>query len=442
MSKGVFKMNILEALEKAKVSSFHYKIIAIASLSYALTAMDVLYIAALLKAIQAEMGFDNFMRTVIAAIGYLGMFIGAISFGYIADRIGRKNSLALAIVIYSIFTALCGVAWDPWSLIIIRTIAGIGLGGALPIPGVYISEYIPAKIRGFATGLIETAWVWGVLIGLVIEYFTLPEIGWRYTFFIGAIPIVLVPFIVISLPESIRYLERKNRLSEAIEIVKSYGLVEKDVELTGTGLRERGFSEIFKGIYLKRLVLIVTLWMVLVYTYHGIFLWYPTFIQESFFPQSGVRSVLAAYILITLFQIPGYYSATYLLDRWGRKPVLMTYLTGAAIGTALIAIYFDFTTAMVGGILISIFNLGAWAGLYTYTPELFPTDYRGRAAGLAASFGRLAGIIGVFVTGILYEAGGLSLPFAIFTVIHLVGALAVLILGVETKGQKLEEINA
>ena len=433
-------MEIIEALERAKVSSFHYKIMAISFLAYALTAMDVLYIAALLKSIQLEMGFDNFMRTIVAAIGYLGMFIGAISFGYLADRIGRKNSLALAVTLYSIFTLLCGAAWDVYSLIIFRTIAGIGLGGALPIPGVYISEYIPSKIRGTATGLIETAWVWGVLLGLVIEYFALPSLGWRLTFYIGIIPILLVPFIYKVLPESIRYLERKGRIEEAIATLRREGLITGEIEAK-TPLPKRSMKELLGGKYLKRVVLIVTLWMVLVYTYHGIFLWYPTFIQENFFPTKGVQSVLAAYILITVFQIPGYYSATFLLDRWGRKPVLITYLLGAAIGTSIIAIYFSFETALIGGILISIFNLGAWAGLYTYTPELFPTDYRGTAAGLAASFGRIAGIIGVFVTGILYETGGLSLSFAVFTIIHVIGAITVAILGIETMKRKLEELN-
>ena len=428
-------------MEKAEVKGFHYKIVALAFLSYAFTAMDVLYIAALLKSIQVTMGFDNFMRSVVAAIGYLGMFIGAISFGYITDKIGRKISLVLAIVIYSIFTALCGVAGNLGDLILYRTIAGIGLGGALPIPGVYVSEYIPARLRGTATGLIETAWVWGVLSGLVIEYFVLPLSGWRVTFYIGVLPIVLVPFILWMLPESIRYLERKGRLNDAIGILKKNGVIVGEIKLEETESKERPFSEILKGKFLKRIVLIITLWMVLVYTYHGIFLWYPTFIQESFFPNGGIKAILAAYILITIFQIPGYYSATFLLDRLGRKKVLIIYLTGAAIGTIIVALNMGYIGALIGGIIISIFNLGSWAALYTYTPELFPTDYRGRASGLSASFGRLAGIVGVFVTGILYEMGGLALPFLIFTALHLVGVIAVVVWGVETKKVQLETLT-
>jgi len=433
----------VDYLEKAKISTFHYVIVAIAFLSYAFTAMDVLYIAALLKAIQKELGFDNFMRSIVAAIGYFGMFIGAISFGYISDRLGRKIALAIAILIYSIFTAACGIATDLATLILYRTIAGVGLGGALPIPGVYIAEYIPAKIRGTVTGLIETAWVWGVLLGLVIEYFILPEFGWRITFLVGIFPIVLVPLILYKLPESIRYLERKRRFDEAINILKVNKIVEgEEITVKETVFIKRSIREILHGVFLRRAILLMILWMALVYTYHGIFLWFPTFIKESFFPQESIRAVLIAYIFITLFQIPGYYSATFLLDRWGRKPVLIVYLLGAAIGCLIISINASFQFALLGGIIISIFNLGAWAGLYTYTPELFPTDYRGTAAGLAASSGRLAGIVGVFITGILYDIGGMFLPFVLFAIIHMLAGIATLILGIETKKAKLEILTS
>ena len=434
-------MSLVEYLEKAEVSRFHYFIISVAFLSYAFTAMDVIYIAALLKAIQKELHLSGFTISVVAAIGYLGMFIGAISFGYIADKIGRKKALGLAIFLYSVFTALCGLAPDFLTLVLFRTIAGIGMGGALPIPGVYISEYIPARIRGTATGLIETAWVWGVILAITIEYFVLPEYGWRTTFLFGIIPIILVPIIFARLPESIRFLEKKGMHEEAVDIIKQYRLVEGEVKFERGEVVERSIKEILHGEFLRRMVLLIILWMALVYTYHGIFLWYPKFIQETFFPQGSIRDVLAAYLLITIFQIPGYYSATFLLDKIGRKKVLFIYLLGATIGSLVIAVNQTYLYAIVGGIIISIFNLGAWAGLYTYTPELFPTDYRGKAAGIAASSGRLSGVVGVFLTGVLYSRYGVGIPFAIFAIIHLIAAIAVIVLGIETKKITLEELT-
>jgi len=442
--------SLVSYLEGSEIKKFHYFLVLIASLAYAFTAMNVLYIAALLKPIQAEMGFDNFTRTVIAAIGYFGMFIGAISFGYVADRMGRKLTLAIAITLHSIFTALCGIAADVNQLIIYRTIAGIGTGGALPIPGVYVSEYIPAKRRGLATGLVETSWVWGVLLGLGIEYIVLPAYGWRITFYFGILPLVLVPLILYGLPESIRFLERKRRFDEAISIISSKGLYSGDIDVSKLKLPpQRSIKELLSSEYLRRTVLLVILWMALVYTYHGIFLWLPTFMMEVLYAKSGLQVILMTYIIITAFQIPGYYSATLLLDKLGRKSVLAIYLTGGAIGCIIVAVVSgSVELAVLGAILISIFNLGAWAGLYTYTPELFPTDYRASASGLAASSGRIAGIIGVFVTGLLYEMSeslGLSklaLPFTVFTLVHLLAAIAVVILGIETKQRSLEEITA
>ena len=183
-------------LEKSDLKRVHLWIFSVSFLSYAFTAMDVMLISVLLKPIAEELALTNIELGILGSSGYLGMFFGALSFGHLSDKIGRKASLALSLLIYSVFTALCGLAPGYITLLVIRAIAGIGLGGALPIPGVYVSEYPPAKYRGRMIGLVETAWVWGVLLGLVLSLYVLPLWGWRYTFFIGVIPLILIPFIL------------------------------------------------------------------------------------------------------------------------------------------------------------------------------------------------------------------------------------------------------
>ncbi len=145
-------------------------------------------------------------------------------------------------------------------------------------------------------------------------------------------------------------------------------------------------------------------------------------------------------LVVTLFQIPGYYSATFLLDRFGRKPVLIGYLALAGVGSYLLGFAGDITSILVWSSVISFFNLGAWAGLYTYTPELYPTRIRGSGAGVAASLGRFAGIFAPTVTPLLWETTGLWLPFLVFALAHGLAALSVLLFGIETKGKVLEEI--
>ncbi len=434
-------MSLVQFLEKARVSKFHYTLLMTAALAYAFTAMDVMIISIVLKPIANEWGLTNTQLGFLVSLGYLGMFFGAIGFGFVSDKIGRKKPLALTILIYSIFTSLCGLAPDYLTLSLLRLIAGIGLGGALPIPGVYIAEYTPAEKRGTFVGLVETSWVWGVLLGLFLGFYILPEYGWRVTFYIGVLPLIILPLIIGVIPESIRYLEKKGKFDYAVEILKSKGIIETGDVIEKPEFVDKKISllKLFEPKYLTRTILLFILWMALVYTYHGIFIWLPKFYADKFFT---VKGALMWAIVVTLFQIPGYYSATFLLDKWGRKPVLTVYLIGAGVGSFLLTLFNQTASeVLIISIIISFFNLGAWAGLYTYTPEMYPTEYRGLGSGTAASSGRFAGIFAPYVTGFLYDIGGLVYPFIVFAVVHIIAAISVVILGIETKGETLERLT-
>ncbi|MEM3109178.1 MAG: MFS transporter, partial [Candidatus Bathyarchaeia archaeon] len=146
-------------------------------------------------------------------------------------------------------------------------------------------------------------------------------------------------------------------------------------------------------------------------------------------------------LLITLLQVPGYYSATFMLDTVGRKRVLAAYLGVAGIACLLFSMAGSFQEILLWSGVISFFNLGAWAALYTYTPELYPTRIRGAGSGSAASIGRLAGIGAPILTGYLWANWGLTSAFTAFTLAHVIPALIVGALGVETKRKILEEIS-
>ncbi|MEM4466126.1 MAG: MFS transporter [Nitrososphaerota archaeon] len=432
----------IKILEELRLSRFHYILLTITSLVYALAAMNVMLIGALLPAIQKEWKLTPSEAGYMLSSGYLGMFFGAILSGRISDKIGRKYTMILMLSIASIFTGLCGIAWDFWSMSIMRIIAGIGLGGTLPLPGVYISEYPPARYRGRFVGLVETAWVYGVILSIIFARIIMPTVGWRTVFVASYIPLLLIPFIIFYIPESIRFLEKKNKPDEIKQIFKKYGLVEdvEKIELSLGKHEETRILELFTRDYMKRTILLWVLWAVLVYTYHGIFIWLPS-IYASLFQYEIVKS-LEWVLIITLAQIPGYYSATFLLDKIGRKLVLEIYLTVAGVACLLLATTIDINMILMYSIVISFFNLGAWAGLYTYTPELYPTRIRGTGTGVAASIGRLAGILAPSITGYLFEVGGGSLlhAFIIFALAHIIAALSTLIIGEETKEKMLEEI--
>lgn len=446
-------MSLISFLEKSRLTAFHYVLLTIAFLTYMLTAMNVLLISGVIKRMMPELVNQWGGAGFLISIGFAGMFFGAIGIGKLSDIIGRKISLAIAVLVHAVFTAICGTTHDYNTLLLYRFIAGLGLGGALPIPGVYISEYVPAKNRGTFVGLVETAWVWGALLSLFIPLIFIQTIDWEGVFYWGILPIVLVPVIMKYLPESIRYLEKKGDIDKAIRILKRYRLVPADKEITVKmeEIRKVSWRELFSQKYLVRTLLLMVLWFILVYTYYGIFIWLPKILADRYSLIGGLFWSL----IITLAQIPGYYSAAYLLDKFGRKKVIITYLSLAALGSLIVGLsdyveigtvklfgYEIGTILFVGFIIVSFFNLGAWSGLYTYTPELYPTEYRGTGAGVAAATGRIAGILAPMITEILSIGGAqLLTAYVAFFVLQLIGAISVMLVGIETKGLILEEIS-
>lgn len=428
-----------------KLTGFHYKLLVLGSFIYAFTAMNVLLIAAVLPSIISEfdLGSNPLVTGLLLSSGYLGMFVGALVFGLLADKIGRRKTLLLTVSMMAVFTVLNAFAPDVLIMSILRFAAGIGLGGALPQPGVYVSEYVPSKYRGRFLGLVEASWVYGALLSLAFPFLLFPMFGWRLTFLISLLPLALLPVIYRFAPESIRFLQYKGKTAEAQRLAKKHNLsIEEYKEETinkKQGNAIGALKDLWSAAFRKRTIMLWIAWAVLVYSYHGIFTWLPTFYSATlgFTVVKSIQWVL----IITLVQIPGYYSAALLLDRVGRKRIAITYLLFAGIGSILLSLAVDPTGILFWSAVISFFNLGAWSALYAYTPELYPTNIRGTGAGIAASIGRLAGVIAPTATPLLYFYGGLPAAFAVFAVIQLAGALAILTLGIETKGRTLQEIS-
>lgn len=435
--------SVVEPLDKAGLRGFHYTMLTLTSLIYGLTGMNVMLIAIALKPIMVEWNLSPITAGMLTSSAYVGMFLGAISSGTICDIIGRKKALMLLVSISSVFMGLSSIAWNVESMAILRFLAGFGAGGTLPLPAVYIAEYAPARYRGTFLGLVESSWVYGVLIGLFYGYLVVPNYGWRPGFYIAFLVILLVPLVAKFLPESIRYLQSKGRREEVLNILKKLGftLPEKALEIKEEkfGLKN-ALLTLFSKYYIKRTILLWILWGALVYTYHGIFIWLPAIYASPPFNLKMVKSLYFV-LIVTLFQIPGYYSSTFLLDRIGRKKVLAIYLIAAGIGCYLLGLSMQIEQILIWSSVISFFNLGAWAGLYTYTPELYPTRFRGTGTGVAASIGRIMGIFAPTLTPYLLITVGLHSTFIVFALVHILAGIAVIGLGIETKKRKLEEIS-
>ena len=438
-------MDLVSRVQRLPIGKFHYTLLWVIGLGWMFDAMDTGLIAFILTSMAEEWNMSASEKGWVVSIGFVGMAIGAVFSGGLADRIGRRTVFAMTLVIYSIATALCAFAPNLMWLLIFRFIVGLGLGGQLPVAVTLVSEYIPAHVRGRFIVLLESFWGLGWLMAALVSYFVIPSYGWHIAFLIGGLPALYVFIILKKVPESVPYLINRGRVEEAHALVQKLerqcGVEVIDyIEVKPVAEKQNiSFRQLWSGPFARRTLMLWLIWFGIVYSYYGIFTWLPSLLVKQGY--SIVQSFEYVLIMI-LAQLPGYVAAAWLVEKWGRKPTLASF-----IGMCAIAAYFfgqanTVNMIMFWGCLLSFFNLGAWGVLYTYTPEQYPTNIRAFGSGWASAVGRMGGIVApIVVTHLMVMDNGFSQVFMMFTAVLLGVALVILILGEETKGKTLESIG-
>jgi len=313
------------------------------------------------------------------SIGLVGLLIGALLSGYIADLWGRKRVFQYTLFIFSFFSMLSAFSPNVYFLMLFRFLAGIGMGGELPVVSALLSEFVPGKVRGRFVVLLESFWAYGAVASALVGYFVIPSIGWQVAFLIGAIPAFLIFLIRQSVPESPRYLMAKGRYEEAERIVRklesSAGMITQSQPVIQETVSKQKlpFKELLSSLYRRRTLTLWILWFCITFTYYSIFTWLPSALAIEL---SSITRSFEYVLIIALAQIPGYLSAAYLVERVGRKPILSIYLIISGLSAYLFGTSTNDFMLMLTGSLMSFFNLGAWGVLYTYTPEQYPTRAR------------------------------------------------------------------
>ena len=436
-------------LDAREVGRGHWRVTLLAGFGWMFDAMDVGLVSFVVVALARDWGLSQGQVGVAISAGLLGMFVGAAASGTLADRYGRRAVLMGTLLVYALATGLTAFVWGYGALLVLRFVTGLGLGGELPVASTLVSEVAPTKRRGRMVVLLESFWAYGWILAALIGFLVIPEYGWRVAFLIGALPALYVFVLRRNLPESPRYLIQKGRHAEARKAAAQLGVdpgPEREgsvegVEAAGGG----GLRALWSGPYARRTFMLWVLWFGMVFSYYGIFTWLPQILASS---GRGIATSFGFVLLITLAQVPGYFSAAYLVEKWGRKGTLVVYLLGCAAAALVFGIRglaADASGAelVLWGSLVSFFNLGAWGVVYGYTPELYPTASRGAGTGWATGVGRIGGIAGPYLVGVMIGAPGLGVVavFAMFAAVLVVIAADVWLLGEETRGRSLDEIS-
>ena len=457
-------VTVAEVLDRIPVGRFHRRLLAICGSAWAFDGMEVILISFTLGILTDAWGLSGLNAGLLGAASLMGMIVGNWGWGNYADRYGRRGAFQWTVLTYSIFTGLTALAVGFPSGFALRFLTGVGLGGALAVDTSYLSEHLPTDRRGRYLVYLDAFWPVGNVLAVVLAWgflsalpgadgtVALPALGavegWRLLFVAASFPALLVFVIRSQLRETPYFLARRGDVEGANrrlrKIAAENGAEFRPITADAVTAAPRAtFSRLFESDLRRQTVTIAAAWFAINMGYYGVFIWLPQTVGAA----GVVGNVYVYFVLIGLVQIPGYLSAAYLVERWGRKPTLGTYLLASGVFTFVFAATMPavglFGAALsgfwpfFGGLLAaSFFTLGAWGAIYAYTPELFPTEARATGNGFAGGVGKIAAVLGPILAGALVDAGYL-VAIAPLAVAFALGGVVVLAFGRETRGEPL-----
>jgi len=430
-----------DAIEEIGFGRFQTKLMIICGLGWAADAMEVLLISFVLPAAGKEWGLTPAQMGFLGTAIFIGMLLGAVTWGRLSDLIGRKIGFISTVAIDSVFGLLSAFSPTFGWLVVLRALTGFGVGGTLPVDYSIFAEYLPSQKRGRYLVLLEAFWALGAIFAAGLAWLIVPNLGWRWLLAVSALPGLIIFFIRRNIPESPRYLLVNGKPEEARRVLdlvaKENGRTLPDLPLQPVPQSPSRTSDLLKPGLARTTILLWVMWFAISLGYYGTFTWLP-----NFFKASGM-ALLPVYqnsFILALAQLPGYFSAAYLVEKWGRRRTLAFYLIASGVFTYLFAAANSLSALVWMGIWMSFFTLGAWGALYAYTPEAYPTRLRGTGIGAASGWTRIAGAIAPTLgAALMGPSVSLALPLTIFAIAFVIAGGAALGLNNETAAQPLAD---
>ncbi|MFH0730288.1 MAG: MFS transporter [Pseudomonadota bacterium] len=439
--------NIIQWCDGLSFNRFHTLIFALAGLTLIFDGYDSQIIAYLMPQLMKEWNLTPVTAGSIASYGFLGLMIGAAGFGMIADKIGRKTGLLICLAIFSIFSGIAYWAPNFQVFCILRFLAGLGMGGAMPLTITLVSEFAPARIRAKAVTAMFGGFTFGWAVAGLTAMLIIPTYGWRMPLLFGLLPILFLPVLAFALPESIRFLVSKGKFNSAVKEIRKMeraaGLSPRNWETEHFALPSTPPAGSIKELFSHRLAFMTLLiWATYFFNLlvvYGLATWLPSLLVKSGF--SLVKSYSFGFIQ-ALGASAGGFLLGWLMDRFGRKSgLLVAYLAGG-VAIWMFGIVSSNTSLYIVGAATGVFVIGAQIAQHVVSGEVYPTHVRSTGVGWALTIGRLGSIVGPILGGYLQMMGmTFSQYFVVFAIPSFICAGLVLMYRVNVKQEGLETIH-
>jgi MFS family permease len=381
-----------------------------------LDAFDVTLFALALPAIRADLALSPAAGGALGSVALLAAAAGGVAFGWFADRFGRTRALMLSVILYSVFTAACGLATTFTQFVVFRIFLGLGMGGEWASGATLVSETWSAEHRGKALALMQSGWAVGYALAAAVNYAVQPAFGWRAVFLVGILP----AFLTIWVRRNVREPEIWQRAQQ-------------------DGPRRSTLARLFARDLAPLTIALTVMNACTLFGWWSFNLWLPSYLQE---PEArgglGLR-IVSSSAMIVVMQVGmwlGYITFGFVSDWIGRKRTYIAYLLTAAL---LLFVYTSVRAPLallVLGPFVAFFATGYFSGFGTVTAEIFPTSIRGTAQGFTYNVGRIVSAAAPFTVGTLAQTHGFSTALSISSLAFLLAALMWIWIP-ETKGRQL-----
>lgn len=450
--------SIASRLDRLPISGFHYRFISLISLGEWFDMYELFMFAYVGAALQHS-GFISLRQfSFLIAAGFLGMFVGTMLFGITSDRIGRRTSFVVMLLIYSTFTLLGSLAQSPWWLIACRFFAGIGIGAEIVVIDAYVSELVPSYARGRFIAITQVVGFTSVPIVallsrlLVATHFLIS--GWRWVMIIGAGGALLAWYMRLGLPESPRWLESVNRAREAEVVLDEIEKRSRELKdratsvqkhplttlITATGAKQKTSArlrELWAPPYRNRTLMLIIFQTLQTLGFYGFANWAPTFLLKR---GIGLLQSLDYSLLIALIAPAGAVIASFSADRLERKWTIFVLALAIAASGLGFAVWKAPTMIVLSGALVTLCSNWFSAVLHAYQSELFPTRIRTTGIGFTYSWSRLSAALSSFLIAAVLVHG--VIPVFAMLAIAMAGVATAIAFGPETNRRGLEELSA
>jgi MFS transporter, putative metabolite transport protein len=428
-----------ETLESKALRGFHRKLTILSGAGMFLDGFDVTVIAVALPLLTKAWGVPSSLSGVVASSAVAGMLIGSLVLGHLTDRLGRKAMYMVDLICFVLFAALTAISQNVWQFVAFRFLLGLAIGADYAISSTLLAEFVPSSRRGAFVTAIGSAWFFGAVCANLAGALLLPigPSAWRWMLFVGVAIAGLVLLFRASIPESPRWLAAQGRAAEASAVLVAIGGAEERVETAPSV----AWRSLFAPPLRRMTIFVGGFWCCYAIAFYGISVYTPTILKAFAGGSAGVAYLGSA--LVSGLGLIGALLGVTLVDRWGRRPLIIAAFAGLTAMLVALALQpqpeFALLVALFG--LATLFaNMGPGVLDFVYPTEVFPTSVRAGATGLCTAISRVGAITTVVVLPKIIESFGLTAALWFFVAAGATGLTICLALAPETKGRALEMI--